>query len=216
MNTVYEEHTTKITVSHLLYMDNLKLIGKSEEGPQKQMKIRTFSDDIHKECGLCKCAKIVLKKGVHSQNLILDFNTRAWTGKNIEVPRDWRKWRHNTSTNERLKKEYTRRLRMIVIYELNAENKIIATATLAIPVLIHSFGVINWRLEQVRKIDRKTKQILTMYKMHHPKADTDRLYVQRKGGGRGLLQIEAKYEADNQYCRIHEQKICRIPVFKHW
>ena len=77
MNTVYEEHTTKITVSHLLYMDNLKLIGKSEEGPQKQMKIRTFSDDIHKECGLCKCAKIVLKKGVHSQNLILDFNTRA-------------------------------------------------------------------------------------------------------------------------------------------
>jgi hypothetical protein len=37
-----------------------------------------------------------------------------------------------------------------------------------------------------------------MYKIHHPKADIliDRLYVKRKGGGRGLLQIEATYEAE--------------------
>jgi len=35
-----------------------------------------------------------------------------------------------------------------------------------------------------------------MYKMHHPKADIDRLYVKRKGGGRGLLQIEATYKAE--------------------
>jgi hypothetical protein len=33
-----------------------------------------------------------------------------------------------------------------------------------------------------------------MYKMHHPKADTDRLYVKGKGGGRGLSQIEAAYK----------------------
>jgi hypothetical protein len=34
-----------------------------------------------------------------------------------------------------------------------------------------------------------------MYKMHHPKADTYRLHVKRKGGGRGLLLIEVAYEA---------------------
>jgi len=28
--------------------------------------------------------------------------------------------------------------------------------------------------------------MLTMYKMHHPKADIDRLYVKKKEGGRGL------------------------------
>jgi hypothetical protein len=33
-----------------------------------------------------------------------------------------------------------------------------------------------------------------MYKMYHPTADTDRLYVKRKGGGRGLLQIEVSYK----------------------
>jgi hypothetical protein len=34
-----------------------------------------------------------------------------------------------------------------------------------------------------------------MYKMHHPKAETDRLYVTSEEGGRGLAQIEAAYKA---------------------
>jgi len=41
-------------------MDDLKLIAKSEEELQKQIKtVKTFSDDIHMEFGLEKCAKIV-------------------------------------------------------------------------------------------------------------------------------------------------------------
>ena len=32
--------------------------------------------------------------------------------------------------------------------------------------------------------------------MHPPKADTDRLYVKRKEGGRGLVQIEAAYKTE--------------------
>jgi hypothetical protein len=35
-----------------------------------------------------------------------------------------------------------------------------------------------------------------MYKMHHPKADIDRLYVKRKEGGRGLSQIKAAYKTE--------------------
>jgi hypothetical protein len=35
-----------------------------------------------------------------------------------------------------------------------------------------------------------------MYKMHHPEADIDRLYVNRTEGGRGLVQIEAAYKAE--------------------
>ena len=35
-----------------------------------------------------------------------------------------------------------------------------------------------------------------MYKMHHPKADIDRLYVKRKEGGWGLMQVEAAYKAE--------------------
>ena len=81
---------------------------------------------------------------------------------------------------ERLKEEYSTRLRMILESELNARNKITAIGALAVPVLRYSFGIINWRIEKIKQIDRKTKKMLTMYKMHHPKADVDRLYVKRK------------------------------------
>jgi len=84
---------------------------------------------------------------------------------------------------------------MILKSELNARNKITATGALAVPVLRNSFGVINWRIEEMKKIGRKSRKMLTMYKMLRPKADIDRLYVKRKEGGRGLVQIEAAYKA---------------------
>jgi len=37
LNTGYEEHTTKTKISHLLDMDDLKLIAESEEELQKQI-----------------------------------------------------------------------------------------------------------------------------------------------------------------------------------
>jgi hypothetical protein len=77
LNTGSEVHTAKTKISHLLYMDDLKLIGKSEEELQKQTQtVTTFSDDIHMEFGLDKCAKIVFKKGklVQWQNLVVDIN----------------------------------------------------------------------------------------------------------------------------------------------
>jgi hypothetical protein len=36
LNTGYEEHTTNTKLSHLLYMDDLKLIAKSEEELQNR------------------------------------------------------------------------------------------------------------------------------------------------------------------------------------
>jgi hypothetical protein len=92
---------------------------------------------------------------------------------------------------ENLKQEYRRRLRMILKSELKARNKITAIGALAVPVLRYSFGIINWRIEEIKQIDGKTRKMLAIYKMHHPKADIDRLYVKRKEGGRGLVQVEA-------------------------
>jgi hypothetical protein len=50
-------------------------------------------------------------------------------------------------------------------------------------------------MEEMKQIDRKTRNIFKMYKMHHTKADIDRLYsyVKRKEEGRGLVQVEAAY-----------------------
>jgi hypothetical protein len=49
-STGYEEHTTKTKVSHSFYMDDLKLIGKTEEESQTLVQaVRTISDNIHME-----------------------------------------------------------------------------------------------------------------------------------------------------------------------
>jgi hypothetical protein len=154
------------------------------------------------EFGLDKCAKIVFKKGklAHSQNLVVDINREI---QELEQGKSYKYLGSEESDGiqykkmkERLKKEYTRRLRMILKSELHAKNKITAIGTLAVPVLRYSFGIINWRLGEIKKIDRKTRKILTMYKMHHPEADIDRLYVKRKEGGRGLSQTEAAYKTE--------------------
>jgi hypothetical protein len=77
LNTGYEEHTTKTKIPHLLYMDDLKLIAKSEEELQRQIQtVKTLSDDIHMGFGLENCAKITFKRGklMSSQNLLTDNN----------------------------------------------------------------------------------------------------------------------------------------------
>jgi len=184
-------------------MDDLKLIAKSEEELQKRIQtVKTFSDDIHMEFGLENCAKFACKRGklVHSQNLVIDIN------REIQELEQGKMYKYlgigesegiqHQQMKERLKQEYSRRLRMILKFELKARNKITAIAALAVPVLRYSFGTINWRTEEIKKIDRKTRKMLTVYKMHHPTADIDRLYVKRKEGGRGLVPIESAYKAE--------------------
>ena len=100
---------------------------------------------------------------------------------------------HHKNMREKLKKEYYRRLRMILSTELSSPNKIMAINSLDLPVLSYSFGVVNWSKTDVQGIDRKTRKILTMFKMHHPRADTKRLYVYRSEGERGLMQVESHF-----------------------
>jgi len=61
---------------------------------------------------------------------------------------------------------------------------------LAGPVLIYSFGIINCHQEELQKLDRKTRKLLTIHDQLHLKEDVDHLYVLRKQGGRGLKQLE--------------------------
>ena len=53
----------------------------------------------------------------------------------------------------------------------------------------YSAGIVNWTMEELRLMDRKTRKIMTMNRMYHPQSDVDRLYIPRKEGGRGLLNI---------------------------
>jgi hypothetical protein len=62
---------------------------------------------------------------------------------------------------ERLQKEYIGILRMLLNLDLYAKNKITTTGALVVPVLKCAFGIINWRLEEITRIHRENRKILT-------------------------------------------------------
>jgi hypothetical protein len=64
---------------------------------------------------------------------------------------------------------------------------------LAVPVLRYSFGIINWRREELLKLDSKTRELLNIHEQQHPNAYVHRLYVPRKQDGRGSMQLEEAY-----------------------
>ena len=79
---------------------------------------------------------------------------------------------------------------MILKSKLNSKNKIQAINTWAGALLRYRAGVINWKVDELKKMDRTMRKTLTMYGALHPKSEIDRLYLKRKHGERRLISIE--------------------------
>ena len=73
--------------------------------------------------------------------------------------------------------EYKRRLRLTLKSKLNSKNKIQAINTWAVALLRYGAGIINWKVDESKKIDITTRETLTIYGTLHPKSDVDRLYL---------------------------------------
>ena len=70
--------------------------------------------------------------------------------------RNWIGIQHG-EMKDKIRKECYRRLRVVLETEQNAKNKLEASNTLAIPVVTYSFNVVNWNLEEIKKIDKSQK-----------------------------------------------------------
>ena len=189
-------------INHLLYMDDLKLIGQDDEELVTQIKTtKQFSDDIKMEFGLDKCAKVSIEDG----KITKKDNIEVEPGKVISEleAEETYKYLGVEEANEIkdgkvknvVRKEYYRRVRNIAKSELTGKNKMTSIGTLAIPILRYGFGIIDWTDKEIKQMDRKTRKILTSQGIHHPKADVHRLYVDRDKGGRGLSQVEEAYKS---------------------
>ena len=138
--------------------------------------------------GLEKCARICLKRGrvqskMHIENTfendIKELDpSKAYKCLGIEESFDIQ----HKNEKETLKKEYLRRLRLVLGTELSAKNKIQALGSLALPVLRYTFGIVNWHQEELQNLDGKTRKLLTVHGQHHPRACVNRLYVPKKQG----------------------------------
>ena len=86
--------------------------------------------------------------------------------------------------------EYNRRMRRVLRSKLNAGNMIQAINTWAVSVFRYTAGILKWTHEELLDIDRKTRKMMTMNGMLHPRANVARLYLPRIEGGRGLISAE--------------------------
>jgi len=133
------------------------------------------------EFGLDKCAKATFKRGklTETSDLQLDIDScikeldQENTYKYLGV--DEGDGIQHAKMKEKVRKEYYRRVRMVLKMELNAVNRFEAINTLAIPVVTYSCNIIDWKKSKIKRLDTKTRKLLTLSEMHHTKADVDRL-----------------------------------------
>ena len=148
------------------------------------------------KCGIKKCALLVMKSGKRhptdgiellNQDKIIalaENETYKYLGileadtiKQVEM-------------KDKIQNKYLRRTRKLLETKLSNKNLIEGINTWAVPLVRYSGPFLKQTRVELRKMDQRTRKIMTIHKALHPRGNVDRLYVLRKGEGRGLACIE--------------------------
>ena len=143
-------------LTHLLFVDDLKLYATNLEQTKHQLNIvTTFSKDIGMCFGEDKCRYTYVERGKRkSQGEAIVINgvtikelKEGESCKYLGVDEDIE---YKGSINkERVLKEHYRRIKAIWTSQLNARNKSIAHNTFATAILIPTVGIIDWTVQEI-------------------------------------------------------------------
>nr|CAI5864716.1 unnamed protein product [Callosobruchus analis] len=98
---------------------------------------------------------------------------------------------NHTQVKTQLTQEFRDRLTKLLKTQLNSKNLTKAINTFAIPVLTYSFGIIKWSHTDLENINILIRTEFTKHRMSHPNACKERLTIDRKQGGRGIIDIQS-------------------------
>ena len=180
-------------------MDDLKFFAANDNQLASMITIvNKFSDDVGMSFGIDKCKKVTFQRGKidHMENIQLDNGEEL---KSLEINQQYKYLVFgenliiDKTAKSALKNEYFKRLKMILKSELSSKHTFEAINSYAIPALLYGFPMLNWTIMELEIIDKETRKMLQQYAMHS-QSDVTRLYLLRKNGGRGLINITNHYK----------------------
>lgn len=194
-------------ISHLLYMDDLKLFAPKRPDLVELLKVtQTFSNAINMEFGVDKCAVIHVERGkvVNSSNLQISdemtFRSLSETESYKYLGMSESLGIVNGDIKRVLKERFYCRLSKVLNSLLSGGNKARAFNNWVMPLLTYSFGILRWTQVELDALDRSVRQRLTSHRMLHPRSSVMRLYIPRKLGGRGFLNVK----------NLHNREVCSL------
>ena len=103
---------------------------------------------------------------------------------------------------------------------LTGHNVIHAINSCAIPVLCYSAGIIDWTVDELQQLDRRTRKLLSLYGAFYRTSDVDRLYIPRRLGGRGLFSVyhcmRAEEHSLGSYISVSDEPLLHLMALQNW
>ena len=137
-------------INHLLFMNDLKLYGKSENEIKGLVStVEVFSQDIGMEFGINKCSVITMNRGKVKSTDGIELPSSE---KIREIEEDGYKYLlileydrvKEQEMKDKFRNEYFRRAKLILKSKLNGRNKIMAVKTWAVSILRYGAGILYW------------------------------------------------------------------------
>ena len=150
--------------------------------------------------GMNKCNKITIIQGKVS-NLQNDITLNC--GENLKSLENGQQYRYlgfnecettDKRTKKAIKIEYFKRVKMILKSELNSQNSINAINMYAVPTITYGIPILDWTITELEVVDREKRKLLQQYHFMYIQSDVTRLYIPRRNGGRGLINICEHYK----------------------
>ena len=183
-------------VTHLLFMDDLKVYARDERAMKKALSlVDRVSKAVGMELGLRKCAVANILRGKLQEGgaLALSDDRTVPTANNDDpysylgieqvIEPDLK------TVKKKLVEKYVSRLRRIWSADLNSKYKAQATNVWAVSIFRYFFGILKWTKADLISLDRTTRRIMRKNKCHQYSAAPERLYLPRTRGGKGLHQL---------------------------
>lgn len=185
---------TKTELSHLWYMDDLKLYASTNQHLQHLLKcVERFSMDIEMAFGMDKCRISSMRGGKWERHEGYEVVTRDEMIMGMEEQERYKYLGYqqargidHANTKKQLQEEYQQRLKTLLKTKLSAKNLARAVSAYANGILTYSYGVIKWTDTDLGNLDTMTRVMFTKHRAHHPRSSIERFHLNRKIGGRGI------------------------------